>query len=177
MFYKNKNNQLVIIVEQIEYSILRDFENSIPNINVRVGGYEMDSICPINEGKCYKIKLQESDLNRLFILGDPSFTNLTSNKNYRLSGLIPEVAEQEIKTRTSLDVILDLRESHKLAPVFVSRNLDSGLVVTIDGNHRLMGHFLRNKSIEGVNGFLFVHPNVEKWGFIETIKKALIKKL
>jgi len=150
------------IIEQIEYDKLKQFEDQIGG-NVKVGGYEMDNICPINEGHCYQIKLQENDIDQLFLLGETTFKGLTHDKNYRLSGIIDSVKKLD-RVKYWIDKKLDLRSSPEWSPVFVSPNTD-GPIITIDGNHRLMAHYYQHKNIEGLQGYLFVHPNIQKWGF------------
>ena len=39
------------IISRIEYQHLRQFEEQIGG-NVKVGGYKMDKLCPIEEGYC-----------------------------------------------------------------------------------------------------------------------------
>lgn len=126
----------------------------------------MDKLCPINEGQCYQISLQENDIDRLRLLREPTFTPLTCNQTYRLSDLLLYKANKLPRVTYWLNKKLDLRNSQEWAPVFVSPSVDSGLIVAIDGNHRLMAHFLQHQSIEGVNGYLFIHPNIQLWGFM-----------
>lgn len=52
------------IISQIEYQQLKQFEDLIGG-NVKVGGYDMDIPCPIVEGYCYQIKLQDGLLKEL----------------------------------------------------------------------------------------------------------------
>jgi|GEM_PF-3280621 len=151
------------IVEEINYVKLNEFENQISG-NVKVGGYNMNDISPIKEGRCYKIKFEEKDINRLFLLGEVTFKDLTSEKNFKLSGLLDTVINIE-RVKYWIDAKLDLRISTKWSPVFVSPHID-GPFVTIDGNHRLMAHYNQHKTIERLNGYLFVHPNIQNWGFI-----------
>ena len=152
------------IFNQIEYHQLKQFEDQIGG-NVKVGGYEMDKICPIEEGHCYQIKLNERDTNHLFLLREPTFKNLTRDKNYLLSEIIDDVKKLD-RVKYWLDNKLDLRLSPNWSPIFVCPDTDCGPIVTIDGNHRLMAHFHQYKTIEGLFGYLFVHPNIQKWDFI-----------
>lgn len=152
------------IISRIEYQHLRQFEEQIGG-NVKVGGYKMDEICPIEQGKCYQIRLHENETNRLFLLGEATFTSLTRDKNYRLSDIIDDVKYLD-RVKYWIDYNLDLRLSQEWSPIFVCPNVINGPIVTIDGNHRLMAHFHMHKTIDGLNGYLFVHPNILQWGYI-----------
>ena len=125
----------------------------------------MDTLCPIEEGLCYQIKLQENDTNRLFLLNEPTFTSFTRDKNYRLSDIIDDVKNSD-RVKYWLDKEFDLRLSPEWSPIFVCPETNVGTIVTIDGNHRLTAHFHRHKTIEGLPGYLFVHQNIQKWCYI-----------
>lgn len=152
------------IISQIDYQRLKQFEKQIGG-NVKVGGYGMDNLCPIEEGHCYQIKLQENDTNRLFLLGETTFKSLTYDKNYRLSDIIDDV-KNLVRVKHWIDYKLDLRISVEWSPIFVCPDTNSGPIVTIDGNHRLIAHFHQHNTIEGLLGYLFVHPNIQQWGYI-----------
>jgi hypothetical protein len=151
------------IINQIEYNQLKQFEVQVGG-NVKVGGYNMNNVCPIEEGQCYQIKLQDNDISRLFLLGEATFTKLTPAKNYRLSEIIDDVKNLP-RVKYWIDKKLDLRLSPEWSPIFVSKDV-KGPIITIDGNHRLMAHFHQHQAIEGLHGYLFVHPSIPKWDFI-----------
>jgi hypothetical protein len=157
------SKQLKMTVNQIEYNKLREFEDKIGG-NVKVGGYKMDEICPVAEGLCYQIKLEESDTGRLFLLGEATFTHLTPTKDYLLTNISDDVKEMK-RVKYWIDQKLDLRESPEWSPIFVAKDIESP-IVTIDGNHRLMAHFNQHRTIEGLHGYLFIHQNIQKWGCI-----------
>jgi len=152
------------IIGQIDYQCLKQFEKEIGG-NVKVGGYGMDKLCQIEDGFCYQIKLQKDDINRVFLLGETTFTSLTPDKNYRLSDIIDDVKNLN-RVKYWIDYKLDLRISKEWSPIFVCPDINSGPIVTIDGNHRLMAHFHEHNSIEGLFGYIFVHPNIQQWDFI-----------
>ena len=58
---------------------------------------------------------------------------------------------------------LDLSESDEWSPVFITPNHDTRALVAIDGNHRLMAHYLTHRSVEGVHAYLFSHPKTAVW--------------
>jgi len=158
----------MIITQTVEYQELRKFEELIGG-NVKIGGYDMDKISPVSEGQCYKIHLQEPDISRLYLLREPTFTNLTFHKDYLLAGLNSDEAAKLDRVKYWLNKSLDLRLSPEWSPIFVSRNIENSPIVTIDGNHRLMAHFLQHGKIQELNGYLFVHPSIEKWGFMPSL--------
>ena len=54
------------------------------NANVRVGGYNMDRLCPIDEIQYFHVELTSADLSRVFLLWEPTFTPHTQNQSCRL---------------------------------------------------------------------------------------------
>jgi hypothetical protein len=120
-------------VTPINYETLKEFEDKIGG-NVKIGGYDMDKICPVDEGVCYKITLEESDLVRIFLLGETTFTKLTKDENYKLSDL-QDVAREQPRVKYWLDKQIDLAASVDWAPVFVSLDIENGALISIDGNH------------------------------------------
>lgn len=154
-----------MIIKPIAYTELEQFEDKIAG-NVRVGGYKMDRLCPIETGTCYQISLNASEIDRVRLLREVTFTELTQHQNYYLSGLLPDKAIALPRVKYWFDRELNLSQSPEWSPVFVSPNLDAGLIVAIDGNHRLMAHYIRHQSVEGVPGYLFVHPNLQTWDFM-----------
>lgn len=165
-----KQHSSMKIINPIQYQQLRTFEERIGG-NVKVGGYNMNLICPVEEGQCYQVTLEEGDLNRLFLLGEATFTNLTENRNYRLAGLTSAV-EGLHRVKYWLDQNLDLTKVPEWAPVFVTWDIEKSPIITIDGNHRLMAHFKQYHTIEGLPGYLFVHHNIHKWGFVPSEAKT-----
>ena len=131
-----------------------------------IGGYGIDKICPIAEGSCYQITLQEGDGGHLFLLGESTFKNLTTSKDYLLTNIVDDVKELE-RVKYWLDKKLDLTKALEWAPIFVAKGIGSPLI-TIDGNNRLMAHFHQYKRIDGVQGYLFTHNNILNWLFIPT---------
>jgi hypothetical protein len=155
---------------QIEYEKLKKFEHKIDG-NVKIGGYDMDKICPVSEGKCYKVTLEDSDLDRVYLLRDPTFTNLTKNRDYRFSDL-QDVAREEARVKHLLEKNIDLSVNSDWAPVFVCPDIGNGALIAIDGNHRLMAHFLLRGSIANLMAYVYVHENILQWGFIPKAARA-----
>jgi hypothetical protein len=153
----------------IDYQKLKQFEDSIGG-NVKVGGYEMDKPCPVATGNCYQIELETADIDKIFLLNEKTFTNLTSNRNYKLSEIVDSVNELERVNRW-VDWKLNLRDSPDWSPVFVSQSIENGSLITIDGNHRLVAHFLQHRNVDGVHAYLFVHHNINEWVFIPALAK------
>lgn len=145
----------------IDCNVVSEFESRI-NGSIQINHESLIAMCPISEGQCYKVVLHYTDINRVFLLYAPNLTNLTINRNYQLNETIEE-AGNEPRVQYWLDRNIDLSTSDSWAPVFVSPNLDTGSLVAIDGNHRLMAHFLTHKSIQGLQAYLFVHPNITNW--------------
>lgn len=148
--------------EEINYEVIRAHE-SRPEImaSIKTDYKDFTENCPLDEVKCYKIRLHDTDLPRVYILDAPNFLDLTENNSYKLRDV-----KQTVRDLDRVDHLLkkqiDLSQTDNWAPVFISTYLNTGVLVPIDGNHRLMAHYLLYTSIEGVHGYLFVHPNTVK---------------
>lgn len=99
-----------------------------------------------------KISLQEDDINRLFLLGEGTFSHLTLDQSYLISDLTDAILDLK-RVKYWLNKQLDLRLSSEWSPIFVCPETDSGPIVTIDGNLRLMAHFHQHNTIEGLHGY------------------------
>jgi hypothetical protein len=156
-------------IVEINYNELRQFEESV-EANVKVGGYGMDKISPIEEGKCYRIILKAEDINRIFLLKEPTFTNFTINRNFMIADVTEKVDEVE-RVRYWLDRGLDLRNAPEWAPVFVSRNIENGSFTIIDANHRMTAHYRQHKIVDEVAAYVFTHSNINQWWGIPDLAK------
>jgi len=151
------------LIKSITISEIRSFEEKI-NGNVRIGGYDMEQIAPIEEGKLSQIALSNEDLNRLYLLKEPTFKDFTKTGDYKLENIIPEVCREKQRVKYWIDQNIDLSINNDWAPVLISNSFESGKIVIIDGNHRATAHFIQHKSINGAFAYLFEHHNVYNWG-------------
>ena len=78
------------LIKSISISEFRSFEEKI-NGNVRVGGYDMERIAPIKEGKLSQISLSKDDLSRLYLLKEPTFKDFTRTGDFKIENIIPDV--------------------------------------------------------------------------------------
>lgn len=151
--------------EEIRYEEIRLFE-SRPAIeaNIQINHPWLIENCPINDVKCYKIVLDDTDMPRVYILYGYEFWNITVNNSFKLSD-ITEFARTLPKARKllNMNLVIDLSQSDNWSPVFICPDLNTGPLVPIDGNHRLMVHYLTHGSIQGIHAYLFVHT--ETTGF------------
>ena len=146
----------------IDYSIIIEFEKKIKT-NISITHCTIQDYSPLNESQCYKIVLTEADISRIFLCQAPNIIDHTKNRSSRLQDTM-ESAKEVIKERApDTNSILDLRASDHLSPIFITPNLDMANLVAIDGNHRLMAHFLAYRNIDGVHAYAYVHPNTTKF--------------
>jgi hypothetical protein len=158
------------IINSISIEEIRQLENST-NANIRIGSYGMDSVSPTEEIFFYYSRLQPEDISRIYLLND--FRHCTNQESCRLSDLheralvtamerVPQLAENKI----------DLRNVVHKEPVLVGVDLHQGGLTVIDGNHRLMAHYLRHGSVESVGVILAIHRSIVNWAFIPRIARA-----
>jgi|TARA_R110002124_G_scaffold153408_2_gene320468 hypothetical protein len=147
--------------ERIDYKTLRDFELGI-SANLQTTEENLQKLCPLGEVECFKLVLEESDIQRVFLCTAPDFATYTKNQSFRLIDTC-EAARNDPTVSCLLSKNVDLSKSNKWAPVFISPNYDKGSLVAFDGNHRLMAHFLMHEGTKGVQAFLLVHQNTIDW--------------
>lgn len=147
--------------EKIDYKILRDFELGI-NANLQSTEKHLQKLCPLNEVECFKLVLEEADIKRVFFCTAPDFATYTENHSFRLEDTC-EAGRNDPTVSCLLEKHIDLSKSDNWAPVFITPNLKTASLVALDGNHRLMAHFLMHKSTNGLQAFAFVHQNSIDW--------------
>jgi hypothetical protein len=138
--------------------------------NVRLGGYGMDGHWPLAEVICMHVTLSGCDLERLFVL--PDFKGCTWNHSCQLvdindSALAVAMERQAAKATNDLD--LTVRSQLEL--VLVGIDVSHGPLVTVDGNHRLLAHYTRHRSIDGVPAYVGIHPNMHNWPFVPPLAR------
>ena len=148
-------------INPIPYGVLKAFEKEI-NGDVQTDNHKLDECCPPNQSTCYGIVFEEADQDKIFLIHVTGFINLTSSDSFKLIDVNSSAGEVP-RVKYWVDRGIDLSANANWAPVFVSAKLESPLIA-IDGNHRLMAHFLTHRSIEGIRAYLYVHSNISQWG-------------
>ena len=153
---KNERNSSLKEIQSHEFAI---------RANARLGGYGMYEHCPITEIVCMHATLSEFDVKRLFVL--PEFRKHTRDHSCRLvdmneSALAIAMERQPAGTQNELD----LTTRSRLELVLVGTDMKEGPLIAVDGNHRLIAHYIRHGSIEGVPVYIGIHPNMYNWSFV-----------
>lgn len=144
------------------------------NANVRIGGYNMDKLCPTTEFQYFHMELESSDLARVFLLWERTFVSQTQGNSCKLVDITTTAESMAMQRRPTGEVNgVDLINCSGLEPVFVTDDLEYGPLVTIDGNHRLTAHYSRFRRIDNVKVFVGVHPSVLGWEFIPPLAKYM----
>ena len=157
----------VVVVGEADITEVQRHEQATV-ANARLGGYGMDAHCPMNEIRCYRVMLESSDLDRLFVLQD--FATHTPNRTCRLRDVVPSTASlQRVASFATAGV--DLRTHAGLELLLVGIGLDGGSLVAIDGNHRMIAHYLTQGSVDGVPAFIGVHPAMNRWPFVPPLAR------
>ena len=143
--------------EIISQEIIENHEIRLES-NISIHHHTVANPCPITGGQFYKVVLETIDLNRIFLCHSLGFVNFTQNDSFRLSETLENHPPK--KQITDFKVMgIDLRQSFDRAPIFLSNDLSTGNLVALDGNHRLISHYLIHRNIEGLQAYLFVHNN------------------
>jgi hypothetical protein len=153
----------------IDHRIIEEHENRVePNITTT--NPDIQKYCPLAEAHCFEIELEEADINLVYTCSGSYLNAYTID--YRLEQTL-ESARKEGRIKSFLDSGLNLSDSYELAPVFVCDMSPKQNLVAIDGNHRLIAHFLAHKSVTGLRAYLYAHVNAESidW-FPDSAKKT-----
>jgi hypothetical protein len=158
------------IIESVDLDTLQVHEKAT-NCNVKLGSYKMDQICPIAEFQINWVLLDDSELERIFLLGE--FGKMTHNKTNRLidvMDLLPDDTTKRIDERI-LSRNLDIRLQRNESLMIVATNIEDGPLTIIDGNHRAMNHFKKHNNIQDVPAYVCVHPNISRWPFVPRLAR------
>lgn len=153
------------IVSSITIDEMRGHEVAT-NANVRLGGYAMDELFPVDEILMYRVTFETGDLARLFVLWDLS--RATLERSCQLADTLPAeglvLAMERIPDNSVNEINLAISTGRE--PVLVTNNLHSGALTVIDGNHRILAHFIRHQSINGVSALVAQHANMHTWPYV-----------
>ena len=131
--------------------------------NVTLGGYDMDGCCPLSEFKAFKVKLEASDIDRLFLL-NCGFAAHTEGQTCKLRDVLPGVVSDE-RVRNVIDKAC-FPVSPDQAILIVSPDEKCGPLTIYDGNHRAMAQYLTQKSVHDVLAYVCVHRRISEWRFV-----------
>lgn len=134
--------------------------------NACLGGYGMVTHCPLADIVCMHITLTQSDLSRLFVLQD--FAKCTRDQSCQLIDVVPAsaiLAAMEHQPKNAVNE-LDLTVAKGMELVLCGTAVDDGPLIAIDGNHRLLAHYIRSGSIEGVPAYIGIHPKMYDWHMV-----------
>lgn len=160
----------MVVVEEVDIATVQRHEETTAS-NARLGGYHMDRHCPTSEFRCYRVQLERSDEDRLFLLGLTEFTNQTRGQSCRLRDVLPTAsAIQRVASFSS--VAVDLRSRPGLELVLVAAELRNAPLIAIDGNHRAMAQFLTYGTVEGVPALVCAHQAIGQWHFVPPLART-----
>ena len=160
----------MVVFEEVDITTVQRHEQATTS-NVRLGGYQMDRHCPTSEFRCYRIQLEQTDEDRLFLLGLTEFFDQTRGQSCRLLDVLP--AASTIKRVASFcSHVVDLRSRLGLELVLVTTNPHCAPLIAIDGNHRAMAQFLTHGTFESVPAFVCVHPAIGQWHFVPPLART-----
>lgn len=150
------------VLKAVDVSDVQAHE-SATHANVTLGGYNMDRCCPLTEFLAFNVRLETSDIDRLYLL-DCGFATYTSGQTCRLRDLLPEAAFHE-GVRNVFDKAC-FPVSPDQAILIVSPDEKSRPLTIYDGNHRAMAQFLKQRSVHDILAYVCVHRRISEWGFV-----------
>lgn len=155
-----------VTVQEIEVMLTKH------NSNIRLHNYGMPDCCPENELECFKVKFEQNDLGRLYLVGN--FANVTAG-TCKLSLLDAHAVQNQIAEGRSDRIRsfmsggdefqegIDLLQADGFEPVLVGPNLENGKLLFIDGSHRAIAHFICHGNLNEVRAYACIHPNFKKY--------------
>jgi hypothetical protein len=136
--------------------------------NARLGGYKMDTHCPMNEFQCFRVLLEQSDTDRLFLLGQ--FAGRTTGQTCRIRDVKLSAADlSRVASFTTAGV--DLRSHVGLELVLVCRELYDAPLIIIDGNHRAIAHYLAQRRMQSVPAYVCLHRAISQWSYVPSLAR------
>ena len=159
----------MILVGELDMSEVQRHEQATAS-DVRLGGYHMDCHCPTNEFRCFRVKLERREEDRIFLLGIPEFIDSTRGQSCRLRDVVQGASTIE-RVASFITAGVDLRVRPGSELVLVTAEFQSAALVAIDGNHRAMAHYLAHGSVDGVPAFVCVHSAISRWHFVPPIAR------
>jgi len=152
----------MIILKAVDVSDVQGHE-AATHANVKLGGYDMDRCCPLSEFKAFNVKLEATDIDRLFLL-NCGFAAHTRGQTCRLRDVLPGI-ESHQRVRNVIDKAC-FPVSTDQAILIVSADEKCGPLTIYDGNHRAMAQFLMRRTVHDVLAYVCVHRRISEWGFV-----------
>lgn len=132
----------------------------------------MDEHCPLAQMVCLHVTLCECDLERMFVL--PDFGGHTRNHSCQLVDINDSALDVAMERRPAgAQNILDLTTRDQLELVLVGTDLNQRPLIVVDGNHRLLAHYIRHRSIDRVPAYVGIHPNIYNWSFVPSLARRI----
>jgi hypothetical protein len=148
------------------------------NSNVRFDNYDMPKCCPLDDFKCFKIRLEPGDIDRLYLVGN--FAKVTAGTCKIINVDQAAVLKQEAEGRSArLNTLMNgddhfkkgvnLLEDEGFEPVLVGKALEKGSLLFIDGSHRAIGHFIRLGNLLDIEVYVCIHANIVNYSLYKHV--------
>lgn len=160
------------ILEAVDVSDVQAHE-AATYANVRLGGYDMDRCCLLSEFEAFNVRLEASDIDRLFLL-NCGFAADTKGQTCKLRDVLPGVVAHE-RVRNVIDKAR-FPVSPNQAILIVSPDEKGGPLTIYDGNHRAMAQYLVQKTVHDVLAFVCVHRRISEWGFVPPLGRIQVER-
>lgn len=158
----------MVILKAVDVSDVQAHE-AATHANVKLGGYDMDRCCPLSEFKAFNVRLEATDIDRLFLL-NCGFAAYTEVQTCKLRDVLLGVVSHE-RVRNVID-----RACFPVSPdqaiLIVSPDEKYGPLTIYDGNHRAMAQYLTQRSVHDVLAYICVHRRISEWGFVPPLARG-----
>ena len=154
------------IIRPIDIDLIRD--RDIKNCaSVQLGNHCMEDYVATTDFKCFEVRLEEYDINRLFIIYEKNLAPLTSGSSCRLIDIIPEKAKEVERVKSFLNDSFNLLEKTEFEPILVGWDIQESPLIIIDGNHRVISHYIKNNNITDLIVFVCINnQDLKSWMFV-----------
>lgn len=147
----------------------------ILNTGVKLDRNDLPSL---NDGRWrgYKVILDSADLDRVILWWENQ--DYTRNKTCRVIDLLPcaktlaRVQSFIVGNDAKRLLPLDLRSADGMELCVIADSLDGDFLYVIDGNHRLIAHWLQGRHLDGVATYVAVHDGLKNWAYIPDYWRA-----
>ena len=158
----------MVILKAVNVALVRAHE-SATHANVRLDRYDLDKHCPLNEFKAFSVKLEEGDIDRVFLL-NCGFAAYTEGGTCKLKDVRPDLLLHDLVRKIIENACFPVSPDQAL--LMVSADEKCGPLIVYDANHRAMAQYLTQKSVQDVLAYVCVQGRINEWRFVPPLARS-----
>lgn len=152
-----------LVKQNVELAELQAHDQAL-KANIRLGGYEMGTHCPVGEFEIHLIELEQGDESWVYLISE--FAQYTQGNSGRLID-VQQSVDSHVETGKIVSGMIsagfDIKHQKERALVAVTSDFTRGALTLIDGSHRAIAQFRSFGTIADVPVYLCVHKQINKW--------------